>query len=122
MARRINSNDFATVYIPMARDGKSAAEIAERLGIAGDDAANYVCIKACQLRRKIKERAVEKANELSLKGKKRDDFISEMEAKVPKLKKRAGKSQIDDTISFIDSLISDLDAKVDDEVDDEVDD
>lgn len=104
----ISREDFCRIYIPMALDGKSAADIAEKLGVEGENAAQFVTVKASQIRASLKKQAEAVAVERGLSSQETDALVSSTVAKVPTLKTRNRNTEKSNAefLSFLDSVIS----------------
>jgi CRISPR/Cas system CSM-associated protein Csm2 small subunit len=100
--------DFAKVFAPMARDGKSALEIGQALGIKGDAAkvAQFVSVKASQLRARMAKDAEDKAKKENLSPEDTEKLVAATVAKLPKLKSRGRQSGTAELVSMLDSLLT----------------
>jgi hypothetical protein len=102
----ISAEKFCEVYIPAAREGKSAAEIGELVGFSGDDKqrAVKVSVRASQLRKQFVELAKVKAKENKLKKAETDELIEKAKAKIPRLKSPGRASKAAEVVAFVDDL------------------
>lgn len=109
MSRResLDLESFVKVYVPMAKAGKSALEIARELGLAGTDKqiVAYVTVKASNVRAELKRRAELAAKEAGLSPEKTGELVKATVAKMPKLSTR-GKRSTKDIVSVLDSILS----------------
>ena len=105
----ISAVDFVKVFAPMAKQGKSALEIGQALGMKGDNIAVAVSVKASQLRKRLKDAAVKTAASKGLDAEATKALVETMEAKLPKIKSRGRKGEVDELVSAIDSVLSALD-------------
>lgn len=108
----IDAQAFCAVYIPAAKAGKSALEIAKELKLQGDDEkiTQYVTVKASQLRDRLRKAAAAKADAEGIKGAAKDKLVEQAGAKVPKLKSQGRSSEVAELSSYIDGLLEKLDA------------
>jgi hypothetical protein len=104
--KMIDAKDFCAVYLPAAREGKSAAEIGELVGFSGDDKqrAVKVSVRASQLRKQFVELAKVKAKENKLKKAETDELVEKAKAKIPRLKSPGRASKIVEVEAFVDDL------------------
>lgn len=86
----ISNEKFYEVYVPAAKEGRSALEIGNMLGIEGDEkkVAQFVTVKAAQLRKQLKDNILQRASEKGLSKEKTDEAVSQVATKIPKLKTR----------------------------------
>ena len=114
MAKReaISAVDFVKVFAPMAKQGKSALEIGQALGMTGDKnkIAIAVSVKASQLRKRLKDAAVKTAATQGLDTKATKALVQTMEDKLPKIKSRGRKGEVTELVSAIDNVLATLDA------------
>jgi len=84
----VSSVDFVRAYAPLAREGKSALEIGNALGIQGDakKVASYVSVKASQIRKQLMELAVLEAQQKQLDPEETEQLVQAMKDKLPRLK------------------------------------
>lgn len=84
----IDSVRFVQVFEPMAKQGKSALEIGKALGIEGDaeKVAQYVSVKASQLRAGLKKLAIAKAAEQNLNDEDTASLVEQLANKLPRLR------------------------------------
>ena len=114
-ARReaIDAVTFVKVFAPMAKQGKSALEIGQALGMTGepDKIAIAVSVKASQLRKRLTEAAAKAAIDKGLDEKSTAELVKSMSDKLPRIKSRGRKSSTEDLVSAIDSVLADLDSE-----------
>ena len=119
MAREgISSVAFLETYAPMAAEGKSALEIGQALGREGEPekVAQYVSIRASQLRTSLKEAAAVRAVELGLDEEATAALVAKVAAGVPKLKRSNGRGRKAEVIvNMLDSILAQADAEFENE-------
>jgi len=113
MAKRdsISAVEFVKTFTPLARQGKSALEIGKALGLKGsaEQVAQFVSIKASQLRKRLKSEAARLASERGLDAAATDALVAEMGNRLPRIKSAAGrKSNVGEIVSAIDSVLAEL--------------
>lgn len=103
MAKR---DEFLAVFVPMAREGKSALEIGKALGYKGEDKkiSQKVSNQATQLRSQLKEAALESARKDGLEGDAITERVKEYTSKLPRLRKpgRTG----GDLVNMLDEILA----------------
>lgn len=106
----VDAKDFCTVYIPLAKEGKSAAEIAKALGFEGSAKdAQYVSLKASQLRKRFVEHAEAKAAKSKMKKDEREALVKAASEMLPKLKGQGRRKQdIDELASAVQGMLDKL--------------
>ena len=84
----IDSVQFVSVFEPMAKQGKTALEIGHALGLQGDaeKVAQYVSVKASQLRAGLKKLALAKAAEGNLSDEDTEQLVTDLVNKLPRLR------------------------------------
>jgi len=104
----ITQKDFVGVYVPMAREGKSALEIGEALGFEGDPKtiSQKVSAKATLLRKRLREEAEAAATEQKLNKKESEAFVEEVVSRLPKLNRNRTKQSV---VNMLDALIEKAD-------------
>ena len=116
MAKRnsITAVEFVKVFAPMAKQGKSALEIGQALGMTGDSdkIAIAVSVKASQLRKRLADAAVQTATAKGLDEKATAELVKTMSDKLPRIKSRGRKGEVSELVSAIDSVLAALDAPV----------
>jgi len=117
MAKRnaISAVDFVKVFAPLAKQGKSALEIGQALGMTGDEdkIAIAVSVKASQLRKRLADAAVKTAEAKGLDEKATAELVKTMSDKLPRIKSRGRKGEVTELVSAIDSVLAALDAPAD---------
>lgn len=110
----IGAVDFVRVYGPLAKQGKSALEIGQALGMTGDakKIAIAVSVKASQLRKRLVESAQAKAKADNLSDEDTAKLVETMGAKLPKIKgaTRGRKADVSAIVAALDEVLSALDA------------
>ena len=108
---RMSSETFCEKFIPMARDGKSALEIGQALGVEGEPTkiAQFVSVRSSQIRTRLRNAATEQAVRNKMNAKETAKLVESVTAKIPKLKGSGRTSQIGELSQFIDKLIDKLD-------------
>ena len=103
--------DFVKVFAPMAKQGKSALEIGQALGMVGepDKIAIAVSVKASQLRKRLAEAAEKTAKAKGLDEQATAELVKQMSDKLPRIKSRGRKAEVSDLVSAIDSVLEGLD-------------
>ena len=98
--------EFAKVYIPMAKEGKSALDIANALNVGGDDksAAQYVTIKAHNIRKKLEKEARAVAVKENLDEDATEALVVSTTAKMPKLQTRGRRPAVTNMTAALDAL------------------
>jgi len=109
----IDAVTFVKTFAPMAKQGKSALEIGQALGLTGDEdkIASAVSVKASQLRKRLKEAAVKTAAAKGLDEAATAELVKTMGDKLPCIKSRGRKTEISELVSAIDSVLDALDAE-----------
>ena len=104
----IAAGDFVKVYVPMAMADKSALEIGQALGIEGDEdkVAQFVSVKASQLRARLAAKAEAAAVKAALDSDATKALIDAATAKLPKIKSRGRKSGTDELVSVLDAILA----------------
>jgi len=98
----VSAVDFVKVFAPLAKEGKTALEIGQVLGLQGDadKIAAYVNLKSYSLRKRLKQMAEDKG--LSVED------TNELVNRIPKLKgtKSVGRqaSVMEDVLAALNSL------------------
>ena len=87
---QITRDTFLKSFMPMAKAGKSAVEIARTLGMEGEDKAVSMKVsqQAGKYRKEFKAFAVADANKKELEGEEREKYLDSVDALIPKLKTR----------------------------------
>ena len=103
--------DFVKVFAPMAKQGKSALEIGQALGLTGDEKkiAAAVSVKASQLRKRLADAARKTAAEKGLDEKATAELVETMQNKLPTIQSRGRKAEVTELVSAIDSVLEGLD-------------
>lgn len=123
----IGSVEFVRIYGPLAKQGKSALEIGQALGMAGDakKVAIAVSVKASQLRKRLMESAQLKAKEQGLSDEDTAALVQAMGDKLPHIRganrgrKAAGVSEI---VAALDEVLAALDTPAEPETETPVED
>lgn len=119
MAKReaLDMLEFVKVFAPMARQGKSALEIGQALGVEGDAAkvAQFVSVKASQLRARLAKSAQKEAAERGLSAEDTAKLVEIMTAKLPKLKSRGRQNGTSELVSTLDALLAEVNGETDSE-------
>lgn len=112
MAKSIGAVEFVGVFTRMAKQGKSALEIGQALGMTGDEdkIAQAVSVKASQLRKRLKEGAVAKARLEGLNAEQTADLVKQMSDKLPRIKSKGRASEVSELVSAIDAVLAELDS------------
>lgn len=99
---------FVKVFAPMAKEGKSALEIGQALGIEGDSAkvAQFVSVKASQLRARLAKAARAKAAKNGLSAEDAEKLAVTAAGLVPKLKSHGRKSGTDEIMSTLEGILN----------------
>lgn len=107
----ISAVDFVKVFAPMAKQGKSALEIGQALGMTGEDKkiASAVSVKASQLRKRLADAARKTAAEKGLDAEATDALVKTMSEKLPVIRSRGRKAEVSELVSAIDSVLEGLD-------------
>ena len=109
----MNAVEFVKVFGPMAKQGKSAAEIGAALGMK----PLTVSAKASQLRKLLAKSAQAKAKEQGLSDEDTAKLVKAMADKLPRIKGsgRRGRKAADanEIVQALDAVLSALDAPVD---------
>jgi len=106
----VSAVEFVKVFAPMAKDGKNAVEIGRALGLEGDadKVAAYVSVKASQLRKRLKESALETAKTKGLDEAATESLVNQLVAKLPRLRgaNRPGRTAnvVNDILTALDNL------------------
>lgn len=110
MAKRnsVEALDFVKVFAPMAREGKSALEIGQALGVEGDAAkvAQFVSVKASQLRARLIASAEKQAKEKGLSVEDSAALVKHVGEMLPKLKSHGRKSGTNEIVSVLEGLLA----------------
>lgn len=103
--------DFVKVFAPMAKQGKSALEIGQALGMTGDKEkiAIAVSVKASQLRKRLAEAAAKTAAEKGLDEKATAELVKTMSDKLPRIRSRGRKAEVSELVDAIDAVLEGLD-------------
>lgn len=108
---RITRETFCPTYLHMAKEGKSAVEIGNALGVdklEGKDTpakvAQFVCQKASNYRKELREQARAKAQEAGLNKKDTEKMVTEAAALLPKLQTRT--RQAKDFAAYLTELVA----------------
>ena len=109
----LSRSEFCSVYVPMAKSGCSAAEIAEKLGVE----KAVVTRKAASYRQALKSAAKRKAEKQGLSEAETEKLVEETAAKLPKLQTRTRETE--DFADMLDALLAECDADPSDEGEDE---
>jgi hypothetical protein len=109
--KNVTVEEFFKVYNGMAKQGKSALEIARAIGHEGadDKAAQFVSVKASQLRTAIKKDAEKEGVKLGLSGDALTTFIDKCVDKVPTLGGRGRKKRAKSLLSVVDAILAEVD-------------
>jgi hypothetical protein len=113
MAKResVSAVEFVKVFTPMAKQGKSALEIGKALGVKGtaEQVAQFVSIKASQIRKRLKIEAARLASERGLSPEETNTLVAEMGNRLPRLKSAAGrKANVGEVVAAIDAVLAEL--------------
>lgn len=102
---------FVETYVPMAKEGKTALEIADALKIDGsaEKRAKYVSIRASQIRQELKNEGKKKAEEDGLSAEEKEKYISQLVDMIPKLKTRKRKSTFNSFVSHLENVLTQCD-------------
>jgi len=92
MADNLSTVEFLKVYIPAAKAGKTAGEIAK---LFGKEKANYVTTRASQLRKAVREEATKQAESQKLSNEATKTLVAEAVAQIPTLSARSHASVLD---------------------------
>jgi len=109
----IDAVTFVKTFAPMAKQGKSALEIGQALGMKGDKdkIAIAVSVKASQLRKRLKEAAVKTAVLKGLDESATAELVKTMGDKLPRIKSVGRKTEVAELVSAIDSVLEGLDSE-----------
>jgi len=114
MSERLDRGTFIRTYVSMARDGKSALQIAEALGVdkpTDAEKAQFVSQKASNYRKQLRSEAVAMAEKQGLDETATKELVESTVAKLPKLKTRTREAS--NLSSFLTDLLGELDAPTD---------
>lgn len=114
MSERLDRGQFIRTYVTMAREGKSALEIATALGVdkpTDAEKAQFVSQKASNYRKQLRTEAMAKASEAGLDEKATKELVDATVAKLPKLQTRTRVAS--NLSSFLDDLLAECDAPLD---------
>ena len=106
----VDSAKFYEVYYPMAKEGKSAYDIGVALGVQGDkkEIAQFVSIKASNMRKALQTKAEAKAKAAELDDAATKALVDAAVAKMPKLQ---GRGRVgNDLEAMMDELLAKLEA------------
>lgn len=108
----VSTKKFIEVYAPMAKEGKSAFEIATALGLKGDKnkVAQSVSMRASQLRKRLQTEGERVAKEKGLDKEATAALIKAMGDKLPRMKSHGRKSEISEIVSALDAVLASLNA------------
>jgi hypothetical protein len=115
----ISATDFVKVYVPMALANKSALEIGQALGLEDEPVkiAQFVSVKASQLRGRLADKAAKVAAVQGLDSEATEAFVKSATDKLPKIKSRGRKSGTDELVSMLDSILASVNGQTDAAVD-----
>jgi hypothetical protein len=108
---RIDRDTFCRTYVPMARAGKTALEIANELGVdkpTDEEKSQFVSQKASNYRKELRTDALAKAKEAKLDEEATKALVEATTAKLPRLSKRTRTT--DSFVDFLDELLAECDA------------
>jgi hypothetical protein len=111
MSERIDRATFCRAYVPMAKAGKSALEIANALGVdkaTDEEKSQFVSQKASNYRKELRAAALKSAAKAGLDKDATAKLVEESVAKLPKLSVRTRTTE--DFGSFLDDLLAECDA------------
>jgi hypothetical protein len=117
----VSAVEFVGVFTRLAKQGKSALEIGQALGLKGteDQVSQAVSVKASQLRKRLKEGALATARLKGLDKEATETLVKEMADKLPRIKSKGRASEVSELVSAIDAVLAELDGPADDELVDE---
>ena len=111
MSDRIDRATFCRAYVPMAKAGKSALEIANALGVdkpSDEEKSQFVSQKASNYRKELRAAALKSAQAQGLDEEKTKALVEASAAKLPKLQVRT--RTVEDFGAFLDELLAECDA------------
>lgn len=105
---------FLEVFAPAAKQGKSALEIGNMLGIQGTDkqVSTYINVKSAQIRASFRSKAESAGRVQGLAGEDLDKFVAAIVERVPKLARHGtGRKPTDlsELVNFVDGLLASID-------------
>ena len=109
----ISRDEFLSVYVPKARSGKSALEIADALGIEETDEKRrkqFVSQKVSNYRRELQAAALEVATSQGLDEEATTKLVEEYADKLPRLRRGRNRASTE-LVSFLDDLLAQADAE-----------
>ena len=120
MSERIDRATFCRAYVPMAKAGKSALEIAVALGVdkpSDEEKSQFVSQKASNYRKELRAAALKAAEKQGLDEAATKELVESAAAKLPKLSVRT--RTVENFSAFLDELLAECDAEEGDESPDE---
>jgi len=111
MSERIDRATFCRAYVPMAKAGKSALEIANALEVdkpTDEEKSQFVSQKASNYRKELRAAAAKAAKAQGLDAEATKKLVDESAAKLPKLTTRTRTTE--DFGAFLDGLLAECDA------------
>jgi len=111
MSDRIDRATFCRAYVPMAKAGKSALEIANALGVdkpTDEEKSQFVSQKASNYRKELRAAALKSAEKEGLDKDATAKLVEAAAAKLPKLQTRTRTTE--DFGAFLDELLAECDA------------
>jgi hypothetical protein len=96
----VDTLKFVETFASMVRQGKSALEVGHALGLQGDNKriAQYVSIKASQIRKKLEQSATSKAKLLGLNPEDTAKLVNETVSKLPRIRAQGRPAQVTNAI------------------------
>jgi CRISPR/Cas system CSM-associated protein Csm2 small subunit len=106
----ITADVFVRTFAAMAMAGHSALEIGRALGMEGDDdkVSSAVSVKASQLRQRFRKAALKIAAKQKLSEEDTAKLVESMGSKLPTIKSRGRKSNVESLTAAIDEVLSKL--------------
>jgi len=91
---------FVETFATMVKQGKSALEVGQALGLQGDSKriAQYVNIKASQIRKKLEQSATNRAKLLGLNPEDTAKLVSETVGRLPRIRAQGRPAQVTNAI------------------------
>ncbi len=111
----VSAVDFVGTFTRLAKQGKSALEIGQALGLKGteDQISQAVSVRASQLRKRLKEGALATARLKGLDKEATETLVKEMSEKLPRIKSKGRASEVSELVSAIDAVLAELDGPAD---------
>ena len=112
MSDRIDRATFCRAYVPMAKAGKSALEIANALGVdkpTDEEKSQFVSQKASNYRKELRAAALKAAEKDGLDKEATAKLVEAAAAKLPKLSVRTRTTE--NFGAFLDELLAECDAE-----------